>query len=125
MKVFDAPPIGGVIVVDRSDFEPASTPEVPQERNCLVCYRPIAQARLKRYPAAVLCGRLACTAAHRTRKTNAAARRWRRKRLLLDPDWREEVNANARLAHARRKRARDTKQLEAARTRSAGLEREE
>ena len=89
------------------NFEkPAPAPAWTRRTNCKICDRLIPLGRLKRYPRAVLCERPACTTAHRASKHNAAQRRWRHKRNLLDPEWKKEQNAKARLAHARRMRAR-------------------
>ena len=67
MRLFDSPDPGCVVVVDRSDHEPA-------RRRCGVCFRLIPARRLQRFPHTALCGREACKLAHvRTEAHRGAA----------------------------------------------------
>ena len=105
LKLRDIPKLD-IYQVEKFGSSVPPAPAWTRRTNCKICDRLIPLARLKRWPCAVLCERPACTTAHRARKHNAAQRRWRHKRNLLEPEWKKEQNAKARTAHARRVRAR-------------------
>ena len=79
MRLFDSPDPGCVVVVDRSDHEPA-------RRRCGVCFRLIPARRLQRFPHAALCGREACKLAHVRRKHTEVQRKYTLRRNMKKRD---------------------------------------
>ena len=79
MRLFDSPDPGCVVVVDRSDHEPA-------RRRCGVCFRLIPARRLQRFPHTALCGREACKLAYVRRKHTEAQRKYTLRRNMKQRD---------------------------------------
>ena len=79
MRLFDSPDPGCVVVVDRSDHEPA-------RRRCGVCFRLIPARRLQRFPHTALCGREACKLAHVRRTHTEAQRKYTLRRNMKQRD---------------------------------------
>ena len=79
MRLFDSPDPGCVVVVDRSDHEPA-------RRRCGVCFRLIPARRLQRFPHTALCGREACKLAYVRRKHTEAQRKYTLRRNMKKMD---------------------------------------
>ena len=92
MRIIETPDWGGTVVIDRSDFEPEET-DAPR---CKICCRLVSPRRLKRWPRAALCGREECAVTNQRRRHTKQQQTWRRKRMLLEPGWRDEMNKKQR-----------------------------
>ena len=73
------------------------------DRRCLICDRLLAVRRIKKHPAAVLCGASDCDVEHQKRRHNHAQQNWRLARGERDPEWRARQSELAGERYRKRK----------------------
>ena len=73
------------------------------DKRCLICDRLLAVRRIKKHPAAVLCGASDCDVEHQKRRHNHAQQNWKRSRGERDPEWRARQSELAGVRYRKRK----------------------
>ena len=71
-------------------------PAWTKRKYCKICDRLIPLERLKRWPRAALCGHEQCAVKNQRRRHTKQQQTWRRKRMLLEPGWQDEMNKKQR-----------------------------
>ena len=85
---------------------------VPIDRRCRICKRPIPAKRAATYPQAVLCGKDSCAVKNHKNYNRAKQKRWRDKRSAADPGFRLRHLQACRDRYVRRRLAAGKKPAE-------------
>ena len=75
---------------------------VQRNTRCKICDALIPIARLRRHPAAVLCGSPACDVEHQRRRHNHSQQTWRAARVERDPEFRAREGFRSGLRRKRK-----------------------